>query len=82
MLLKNANSRLPLSVGKNIAVVGPHANASRFLLQVVSLTGDSNGLSRSCRLTQTVAANRTRARSAAVTGRLTASSRPLPRSAG
>ena len=36
MLLKNANSRLPLSVGKNIAVVGPHANASRFLLQVVS----------------------------------------------
>ena len=36
VLLKNANSRLPLSVGKNIAVVGPHANASRFLLQVVS----------------------------------------------
>jgi beta-glucosidase-like glycosyl hydrolase len=34
VLLKNVNSTLPLATGRRIAVVGPHANASRFLLQV------------------------------------------------
>lgn len=34
VLLKNDNATLPLTPGARIAVVGPHANASRFLLQV------------------------------------------------
>jgi len=34
VLLKNDNNFLPLSTGQKIAVVGPHANASRFLIQV------------------------------------------------
>jgi len=34
VLLKNERKILPLKPGKKIAVVGPHANASRFLLQV------------------------------------------------
>ena len=34
VLLKNDKQLLPLRTGKNIAVVGPHANASRFLIQV------------------------------------------------
>lgn len=34
VLLKNERGILPLKAGRNIAVVGPHANATRFLLQV------------------------------------------------
>lgn len=34
VLLKNEDELLPLRPGQKIAVVGPHANASRFLLQV------------------------------------------------
>jgi hypothetical protein len=34
VLLKNANDALPLHRGQRIAVIGPHANASRFLVQV------------------------------------------------
>ena len=34
VLLKNTAQTLPLAAGQKIAVVGPHANASRFLLQV------------------------------------------------
>ena len=34
MLLKNERATLPLKAGAKIAIVGPHANASRFLIQV------------------------------------------------
>jgi hypothetical protein len=34
VLLKNNRQTLPLKAGSKIAVVGPHANASRFLIQV------------------------------------------------
>eukprot|EP01047_Picozoa_sp_COSAG01_P051855 COSAG01_NODE_5391_length_4291_cov_3.036021_4_plen_615_part_00 len=36
VLIKNSNNTLPLKVGRNIAVIGPHGNATRFMVSFSS----------------------------------------------